>query len=116
MILRNHGVVICGTTIEEAWHFFYNFMYACDIQLKALSSIRDFQNDLFIPDKKIREKVMHVTKYGGGGVNTSKKEVEWRLGELEFEAEMRNLDLMVRIINLMELFRIHFFSFFVHFL
>lgn len=96
MILRNHGVVVCGSTIEEAWHYLYNFMYACDILLNAVQSARDIQSELHIPNIEIRKKVKNLTKHGGGGVNVTKNEVDWRLGELEFEAEMRRLDFLVK--------------------
>lgn len=33
MFLRNHGVVACGTTVEEAWHYAFNIMAACESQV-----------------------------------------------------------------------------------
>jgi len=93
MILRNHGVVVCGSTVEETWHFLYNFMYACDILLNAVQSVRIIE-DLHIPNTEIRDKVKKVTKHGGGGVNVARNEINWMLGELEFEAEMRRLDFL----------------------
>lgn len=33
LVLRNHGVVALGETIEEAFHFIYNAQYACEIQV-----------------------------------------------------------------------------------
>lgn len=35
MFLRNHGVVACGTTVEEAWHYAFNIMAACESQVCA---------------------------------------------------------------------------------
>lgn len=32
-MLRNHGVVALGETIEEAFHYIYNAQYACEIQV-----------------------------------------------------------------------------------
>lgn len=91
MILRNHGVVVCGRTIEETWHYMYNFMYACEIQLNALSA----NQKLNYPSQKAIDQVKEVTSKGGGGVNVVKHEIKWGLGELEFQAEMRILDSMV---------------------
>jgi adducin len=36
MFLRNHGVVCCGRTIEEAWLMTYHTVLACDTQLKMM--------------------------------------------------------------------------------
>lgn len=33
LILRNHGVVALGETIEEAFHYIYNAQFACEIQV-----------------------------------------------------------------------------------
>ena len=93
MILRNHGVVICGGTIEEAWHYLYNFMYACEIQSRV--SVAVFKDQIIIPSEETRKHVVEVTSAGGGGVNTKQDETNWKLGELEYEANMRLLDSMV---------------------
>ena len=36
MLLRNHGAVCCGETIEEALHYAYHLVLACDTQLKMV--------------------------------------------------------------------------------
>lgn len=33
MFLRNHGVVACGETVEEAFHYAWNVMAACESQV-----------------------------------------------------------------------------------
>jgi adducin len=33
MFLRNHGVVACGSTVEEAYHYAVNVMSACQTQV-----------------------------------------------------------------------------------
>lgn len=35
LVLRNHGVVALGETIEEAFHYIYNAQFACEIQVKC---------------------------------------------------------------------------------
>jgi len=87
MFLRNHGVVCCGKTIEEAFHVTYHTVLACDTQLKMMPFGLD---NLVLIDDEIRRKTYEIGQRGGGGVNTSKK--EWGIGELEFEALMRMLD------------------------
>lgn len=36
MFLRNHGVVCCGRTLEEAFHVTTNTVLACDSQIKMM--------------------------------------------------------------------------------
>lgn len=39
LVLRNHGVVALGETIEEAFHYIYNAQFACEIQVKRTGKI-----------------------------------------------------------------------------
>jgi len=87
MFLRNHGVVCCGRTIEEAYNNTYHTVLACDTQLKMMPYGLD---NLVLIDDEVRRKTYEIGQRGGGGVNTAKK--EWGVGELEFEALMRKLD------------------------
>merc|ERR1711974_308168 len=34
LFLHNHGVAVCGETIEEAFHFVFNVMAACEAQIR----------------------------------------------------------------------------------
>lgn len=36
MLLRNHGAVCCGETIEEALYYAYHLVLACETQLKMV--------------------------------------------------------------------------------
>lgn len=36
MLLRNHGVVCCGESIEEAWYNTYHTILACETQVSCL--------------------------------------------------------------------------------
>ena len=87
MFLRNHGVVCCGKSIEEAWLNTIHTVLACDTQIKMLPMGLD---NLVMIDDETRRRAYEVGQQGGGGVNTAKK--DWTVGELEFEAEMRKLD------------------------
>jgi len=33
LVLRNHGVVTLGETVEEAFTYMYNAQYVCEIQV-----------------------------------------------------------------------------------
>jgi len=87
MFLRNHGVVCCGRTIEEAWLMTYHTVLAVDTQLKMMPYGLD---NLVLIDEETRARVYEMGQRGGGGVNMSQR--EWGVGELEFEALMRMLD------------------------
>jgi len=87
MFLRNHGVVCCGRSIEEAWLIAYHTVLAVQTQLKMMPYGMD---NLILIDEETRSKVYEQGMRGGGGVNVSKR--EWAVGELEFEALMRMLD------------------------
>lgn len=34
LVLRNHGVVALGETVEEAFHYIFNVQIACEIQVR----------------------------------------------------------------------------------
>ncbi|KAL8594119.1 hypothetical protein ACOMHN_000830 [Nucella lapillus] len=87
MFLRNHGVAACGESIEEAFHYAFNLMAACESQVKVMSVGME---NLVLVDDETRERTFKVGNEGGGGVDTSGR--KWRCGELEFEALMRTLD------------------------
>lgn len=40
MLLRNHGVVCCGETIEEAWYNTYHTVLACETQVTPTTNHR----------------------------------------------------------------------------
>lgn len=89
MILRNHGIVLCGETIEEAVCLAHSAVKACSFQVKAIGAGVD---NLIKCDDFAREQVNETVQEGGGGVDSS--EIKWKKGEMEFEAWMRLLDSM----------------------
>ncbi|XP_041476542.1 gamma-adducin-like isoform X3 [Lytechinus variegatus] len=91
LFLRNHGVVCCGQTIEEAYYLTVNVMAACNTQVQAMSAGID---QLIKVSAEIAEKTREVASQGGGGVQGDDQIKKWRWGELEFEAMMRQLDNM----------------------
>merc|ERR1719361_1230082 len=99
MLLRNHGAICCGETIEEAFYYAYHLVLACDTQLKMAPLGLD---NLIIIDEPTRRKVFEHGQRGGGGVDSkteggpdgsaTKGKKIWGVGEMEFEAMMRMLD------------------------
>lgn len=94
LILRNHGVVFCGRNIEEAYFWLMTFMVAVNIQFNALAAANGLDN-LVIPPKHVLDQVQKIVNSSSGVNENSKDGIKWSLGEMEFEAEMRNLDLLV---------------------
>merc|ERR1719348_874452 len=68
MFLRNHGVVCCGKTIEEAYLNTVHTVLACDTQLKMMPLGLD---NLVLIDDETRRKTYEIGEKGGGGVNTA---------------------------------------------
>ncbi|TMS36806.1 hypothetical protein L596_003887 [Steinernema carpocapsae] len=95
MILRNHGFVACGESVEDALHLAFHTVLACEAQIRAT---RVGIDNLVIPDQNAVERAYKTARQGGGGVNRSPgkdesgKFISWRIGELEYEAWMRVLD------------------------
>ncbi|CAH1258302.1 ADD1 [Branchiostoma lanceolatum] len=93
LILRNHGVLVCAATIEEAWYLAYNTVKACEIQLKAMPAGLD--NLIVLDRSALREESKEERKGGGDTAHykaTEEKHYKWKKGELEFEALMRQMD------------------------
>lgn len=88
MVLRNHGIVACGESIEEACHYLFNLMAACEIQSKALVCGLD---NVHIPSADTQKKLAELTQVQNESL-TLLEGKKWRMGELEFEALMRCLD------------------------
>ncbi|XP_061577497.1 adducin 3 (gamma) a isoform X2 [Cololabis saira] len=89
LVLRNHGVVALGETIEEAFHYIYNAQYACEIQVNAISSAGGVENLIVLDREKYKSRVYAVAT--AEGVNLG-GQYKWKVGELEFESMMRMLD------------------------
>lgn len=68
MILRNHGLLTCATTIADAFLFMYLLERSCEIQLKAQSTGGEL---IPIPDAilaGIRAQAQQVTRSAGGAL------------------------------------------------
>ena len=90
LILRNHGLVALGETIEEAFHYLFNLVKACETQVAAIGAGID-PSRLLVPSRDVQQQVWTTVTRGGGGVSSG----QWAVGELEFEAYVRMLDSLV---------------------
>lgn len=89
LMLRNHGAAFCGATVEECFFWLYTFMNAVKTQHVAMSSANCVENLVIVPERVV-DQIKMVLQCG---VNVASEDgIEWGIGELDFEAEMRHLD------------------------
>uniref|UniRef100_A0A8D0CTB5 Alpha-adducin n=1 Tax=Sander lucioperca TaxID=283035 RepID=A0A8D0CTB5_SANLU len=88
LILRNHGLVSVGETVEEAFYYIHNLVTACEIQVRTLASAGGPDNLVLLDPTKYKSRP-RVPEPAIDGPSTHPK---WLVGEQEFEALMRMLD------------------------
>ncbi|KAG7258923.1 hypothetical protein CRUP_001891 [Coryphaenoides rupestris] len=88
VVLRNHGLLALGETIEEAFHYVYHSQQACEIQVGALRCSGGVANLVVLDRDRLKARTQGVA---AGGV-TIDNELKWKVGEAEFESLMRMLD------------------------
>ncbi|XP_068191424.1 alpha-adducin isoform X3 [Antennarius striatus] len=88
LILRNHGLVSVGETVEEAFYYIHNLVTACEIQVRTLASAGGPDNLVMLDPEKYKARP-RVPAPPSDGASTHPK---WQTGEQEFEALMRMLD------------------------
>jgi hypothetical protein len=70
-------------------------MNAAEIQFNALAAAHGVEN-LVVPPKHVLDQVQrYVNSANITEKTTDKDHIEWKTGEMEFEANMRRLDLLV---------------------
>ncbi|XP_004481091.2 alpha-adducin isoform X4 [Dasypus novemcinctus] len=89
LILRNHGLVSVGETVEEAFYYIHNLVVACEIQVRTLASAGGPDNLVLLDPCKYKAKSRVPESPAGEGTGSPPK---WQIGEQEFEALMRMLD------------------------
>uniref|UniRef100_A0A8D2AI39 Alpha-adducin n=1 Tax=Sus scrofa TaxID=9823 RepID=A0A8D2AI39_PIG len=89
LILRNHGLVSVGESVEEAFYYIHNLVVACEIQVRTLASAGGPDNLVLLDPGKYKAKSRPPTSPAGEG---SGSPPAWQIGEQEFEALMRMLD------------------------
>ncbi|KAM4703461.1 gamma-adducin isoform 2-T2 [Rhinophrynus dorsalis] len=91
LVLRNHGVIALGETLEEAFNYIFNVQIACEVQVHALAGAGGVDNLVLLDQEKFKLTTYCLAAAGGGGVNMEGQH-KWKVGELEFESLMRMLD------------------------
>uniref|UniRef100_A0AAY4BDG0 Class II aldolase/adducin N-terminal domain-containing protein n=1 Tax=Denticeps clupeoides TaxID=299321 RepID=A0AAY4BDG0_9TELE len=89
LVLRNHGIVALGESVEEAFYTIYHIQAACQIQVSALCSAGGEQNLIMLDRATHRPNPTGTVGWAGSTFGPMHKS---RLGEHEFEALMRTLD------------------------
>ncbi|XP_013882580.1 beta-adducin isoform X3 [Austrofundulus limnaeus] len=89
LVLRNHGIVALGESVEEAFYTIYHIQAACQIQVSALCSAGG-EHNLILLDRTIHKPTAAGTVGWAG--STFGPLHKSRTGEHEFEALMRTLD------------------------
>ncbi|XP_020745500.1 alpha-adducin isoform X1 [Odocoileus virginianus] len=89
LILRNHGLVSVGESVEEAFYYIHNLVVACEIQVRTLASAGGPDNLVLLDPGKYKAKSRVPGSPAGEGSGSPPK---WQIGEQEFEALMRMLD------------------------
>jgi ribulose-5-phosphate 4-epimerase/fuculose-1-phosphate aldolase len=60
MILRSHGLLACGATIQQAFNTMYQLEMSCRAQVDAMAA----RTDLLMPPKEVLEKTAHFYQPG----------------------------------------------------
>lgn len=89
LVLRNHGIVALGESVEEAFYTIYHIQSACQIQVSALCSAGGIQNLILLDRATQRPNPTGTVGWAGSTFGPLTKS---RLGEHEFEALMRTMD------------------------
>lgn len=79
MILRNHGLLVCGASVPQAFNLMYQLEMACRAQVDAMGAGLDA---LCIPDEATLARAAHLYQPG----------TRRAYGELEWHAMLRLLD------------------------
>lgn len=89
LVLRNHGVVALGESVEEAFYKIFHLEAACEIQVSAVPCAGGPENLILLDREKYRPHEVGTVGWAGSMFGPMQKS---RLGEHEFEALMRMLD------------------------
>jgi ribulose-5-phosphate 4-epimerase/fuculose-1-phosphate aldolase len=80
MVLRNHGLLVCGRTIQSAFNVLFRMERACEVQVMAMAA----NTKLIVPSKEVLEKTYDKMKPRANASN--------RNGDLAWPALLRKLD------------------------
>ena len=82
MVLRNHGMLYCGTSIADAFNIAYFFENACRIQIDVMQA----GAEPYYPPREVMLRTRDIFENGPNGPGTAMS------GELEWPALLRMLD------------------------
>ena len=83
MILRNHGLLTCGATIQQAFNTMYQLELACRTQVDVMAA----RTELVLPPNEILEKTAHLYQ---PGTRRPYGVLEWPAMLRLLEAEQKN--------------------------
>ncbi|XP_037537124.1 beta-adducin isoform X2 [Nematolebias whitei] len=89
LVLRNHGIVALGESVEEAFYTIYHIQAACQIQVSALCCAGGEHNLILLDRTVHKPSAAGTVGWAGSTFGPMHKS---RTGEHEFEALMRTLD------------------------
>ncbi|XP_035495003.1 beta-adducin isoform X2 [Scophthalmus maximus] len=89
LVLRNHGIMALGESVEEAFYSIYHIQAACQIQVSALCCAGGEQNLIMLDRTIHKPNPAGTVGWAGSTFGPLHKS---RVGEHEFEALMRTLD------------------------
>ncbi|XP_019121612.1 beta-adducin isoform X1 [Larimichthys crocea] len=89
LVLRNHGIVALGESVEEAFYTIYHIQAACQVQVTALCCAGGEQNLILLDRTTHKPNPTGTVGWAGSTFGPLHKS---RIGEHEFEALMRTLD------------------------
>lgn len=89
LVLRNHGIMALGESVEEAFYSIYHIQAACQIQVSALCCSGGEQNLIMLDRSAHKPAPAGTVGWAGSTFGPMQKS---RTGEHEFEALMRTLD------------------------
>uniref|UniRef100_A0AAQ5XB12 Class II aldolase/adducin N-terminal domain-containing protein n=1 Tax=Amphiprion ocellaris TaxID=80972 RepID=A0AAQ5XB12_AMPOC len=89
LVLRNHGIVALGESVEEAFYTIYHIQAACQIQVSALCCAGGEHNLILLDRTTHKPNPTGTVGWAGSTFGPLHKS---RIGEHEFEALMRTLD------------------------
>ncbi|XP_069557747.1 beta-adducin isoform X2 [Brachyistius frenatus] len=89
LVLRNHGIVALGESMEEAFYTIFHIQAACQIQVSALCCSGGEQNLILLDRTTHKPNPAGTVGWAGSTFGPLHKT---RVGEHEFEALMRTLD------------------------
>ncbi|XP_070540143.1 alpha-adducin-like isoform X2 [Ptychodera flava] len=94
LILQNHGLLVGGDTIEDAFFRLTHVMAACEVQIRLMASGN--LDNIILPEEMMLDKERQVIlrdRKTSGRVMT-KSGTAMPVKELQFEAQVRMLDIM----------------------